>query len=316
MADAHTYQNWTALVTGGAGGLGRAIAARMIERGIRCLLVDIDEGRLALAAKALGPMALTHVADLTDEKALAALLERVRTEIGRLDVLVNNAGILSNTPFEIRPMASIENEIRLNMLAPMALTQALLPTLQSAPDGRVISIVSLGGLFPMPETCVYSASKFGLRGAMLCLGLDGPRLGVKLTIVNPSATETPMLMREAIENGNKMQFMDPPQMPDDVALTVMRALDKPRLEVFVRPAESWSARLAMLMPGILPRMLPLFRRKSEVGHRRYLASLEARGLIQRHGAAWQLIPRDQATGRSMPKQVTTDRPAQDALHGS
>lgn len=288
MANTNAHQGWTALVTGGAGGLGRVIAARLIERGMRCVLVDVDKARLDLAAKALGPGVVTYVVDLTDEKALAAMVERVRTEIGRLDVLVNNAGILSNTPFEVRSMASIEREIRLNMLVPMALTQALLPMLRAASDGRVISIVSLGGLFPMPETCVYSASKFGLRGAMLCLGLDGPRLGVKFTIVNPSATETPMLMREAIENGNKMQFMDPPQMPDDVASTVLRALDRPRLEVFVRPAESWSARLAMLVPGILPRVLPLFRRKSELGHRRYLASLERRGLVRRQGEDWQL----------------------------
>lgn len=288
MASTTAYRGWTALVTGGAGGLGRAIAARMIERGMRCVLVDIDKARLELAAKALGPAVLTYVADLTDEKALAAIVERVRTEVGRLDVLVNNAGILSNTPFEVRSMVSIEHEIRLNMLVPMALTQALLPTLRAAPDGRVISIVSLGGLFPMPETCVYSASKFGLRGAMLCLGLDGPRLGLKFTIVNPSATETPMLMREAIENGNKMQFMDPPQMPDDVASTVMGALDRPSLEVFVRPAESWSARLAMLVPGILPRLLPRFRRKSELGHRRYLTSLEQRGFVRRQGEGWQL----------------------------
>jgi len=290
MAERDAYRGWTALVTGGAGGLGRAIAARMIERGMRCLLVDIDEQRLNQAARDLGAGALTYLADLTDAAAMARLVAHVRDEIGRLDVLVNNAGILSNTPFEIRPMASIEQEIRLNMLVPMALTQALLPTLQKAPDGRVISIVSLGGLFPMPETSVYSASKFGLRGAMLCLGLDGPRLGVKLSIVNPSATETPMLMREAIEHGNKMQFMDPPQSPADVASTVMDVLRRPKLEVFVRPGESWTARLAMLVPGILPRVLPLFRRKSEAGHRRYLESLEKRGLVQRDGEGWRLTP--------------------------
>ncbi|MCU1739329.1 MULTISPECIES: SDR family oxidoreductase [unclassified Pseudomonas] len=288
MANKTSFTGWTALITGGAGGLGRAIAAVLIARGIRCLLVDIDPTRLAQAATALGPMALTHEADLTDPQALENLVSRVRNELGRLDLLVNNAGILSNVLFEVRPMPSIVREVQLNMLVPIELTQALLPLLQQATDGRVISIVSLGGLFPMPETCIYSATKFGLRGAMLCLGLDGPRLGVKFTIVNPSATETPMLMREAIENGNKMQFMDRPQMPADVAKTVLQALDKPRLEMFVRPSESWSARLVMLAPGILPYVLPLFRRKSEAGHRKYLASLTQRGLIKKDGEGWRL----------------------------
>ncbi|MBV6659765.1 SDR family oxidoreductase [Pseudomonas yamanorum] len=288
MANNVSFIGWTALITGGAGGLGRAIAAALIGRGIRCLLVDIDPDRLALAATALGPLAVIHVADLTDPQALEQLIARVRDEFGRLDLLVNNVGILSNTPFEVRPMSSISREVRVNMLVPIELTQAFLPLLQQAKDGRVVSIVSLGGLFPMPETCVYSATKFGLRGAMLCLGLDGQRLGVKFTIVNPSATETPMLMREAIEDGNKMQFMDPPQMPEDVAKTVLRALDKPRLEMFVRPSESWTARLAMLAPGILPYVLPLFRRKSESGHRKYLVSLEQRGLIRKDGEGWRL----------------------------
>ncbi|UZD97721.1 SDR family oxidoreductase [Pseudomonas corrugata] len=288
MANRTSFIGWTALITGGAGGLGRAIAAALISRGIRCLLVDIDMARLTQAAAALGPMALIHQADLTNPQALADLVTHVRDEIGRLDLLVNNAGILSNVPFEVRPMPSIAREVQLNMMVPIELTQALLPLLQQATDGRVVSIVSLGGLFPMPETCIYSATKFGLRGAMLCLGLDGKRLGVKFTIVNPSATETPMLMREAIEDGNKMQFMDPPQMPEDVAQTVLRALDKPGVEMFVRPSESWTARLAMLAPGILPYVLPLFRRKSEVGHRKYLVSLEERGLIKKEEGSWRL----------------------------
>jgi len=288
MANKRVFTGWVALITGGAGGLGRAIAAALIERGIKCLLVDIDAQRLAQASKALGPMALTYQADLTDAQALQGLVSHVREDLGRLDLLVNNAGILSNTPFELRSMQTITHEVQLNMLVPIALTQALLGLLQQAADGRVISIVSLGGLFPMPETCIYSATKFGLRGAMLCLGLDGKRLGVKFTIVNPSATETPMLMREAIEDGNKMQFLDPPQMPEDVAQTVLKALDKPCLELFVRPSESWTARLVMLAPGILPRVLPLFRRKSETGHRNYLISLEQRGLIKRDEQGWRL----------------------------
>ena len=288
MASNTLFTGWTALITGGAGGLGRAIAAALIARGVKCVLVDIDAVRLAEAATALGPQALTYQADLTDREALGGLVNYVSSEIGRLDLLVNTAGILSNIPFEIRPIVSIAREVQLNMMVPLELGQAFLPLLQQASDGRVISIVSLGGLFPMPETCIYSATKFGLRGAMLCLGLDGKRLGIKFTIVNPSATETPMLMREAIENGNKMQFMDPPQMPADVAETVIKALEKPRLELFVRPSESWTARLVMLVPGVLPYVLPLFRRKSEKGHRNYVVSLEQRGLITRNGEGWRL----------------------------
>lgn len=289
MAKRQDFTGWSALVTGGAGGLGRAIAARLIERGMRCLLVDINPAALERAVQALGPMATPYEADLTDPAARERLVQHVRDGWGRLDVLINNAGIVGTTPFEQRAHESIREELELNLMAPILLTHSLLPLLQRAGDGRVVSIVSLGGMFPLPETSVYSASKFGLRGAMLCLGLDGERLGLRFSIVNPSATETPMLMREAIHGGSKLQFMDPPQMPDEVALQVIRCLDKPCLERFVRTSESWTVRLAMLLPNMLRPALPLFKRSAERGHQRYLASLVERGLVRQQGGEWELI---------------------------
>jgi hypothetical protein len=83
------------------------------------------------------------------------LLGRVRDEIGRLDLLINNVGITNTQPFERRAMESIRHEVNVNLMVPLALTHALLPQLRRAPDGRVISIVSLGGVFPMPETTVF-----------------------------------------------------------------------------------------------------------------------------------------------------------------
>lgn len=289
MAEPLSCGGWVALITGGAGGLGRAIAARLIERDVRCLLVDVNAAGLAEAVHALGPLAMAHVADLTDDEAVQRLVSHVRVHIGRLDILVNNAGVTNTQPFEQRSLASIRSEFDINLLAPVGLTHSLLPQLCQAPDARVISIVSLGGIFPLPETSVYSATKFGLRGAMLCLGLDGPRLGVKFGIINPSATETPMLVREAIDGGNKLQFIDPPQQPDEVARQVLRMLDDPCLERYVRPSESWTVRLAMLLPNLLGRLIPLFRGQGEAGHRRYLDSLARRGLIRQQDGVWQLV---------------------------
>lgn len=290
MAEPLPCSGWVALITGGAGGLGRAIAARLIQRGVRCLLVDVNAAGLDQAVRALGPLATAHVADLTDAEAVQRLVAHVRDDIGRLDILVNNAAVADTQPFEQRSLASIRGEFHINLLAPVLLTHSLLPQLRQAQDGRVISIVSLGGIFPLPETSVYSATKFGLRGAMLCLGLDGPRLGVKFGIINPSATETPMLVREAIDGGNKLQFIDPPQQPDEVALQVLRMLDDPCLERYVRPSESFTVRLAMLVPNLLGRLIPLFRRQGDAGHRRYLVSLEQRGMIRQQDGVWQLVP--------------------------
>lgn len=288
MAKRTSYIGWVALITGGAGGIGRAAAARLIERGISCLLVDINGDALAASVRELGPRAMAHCADLSDPQALARLVDHVNHEFGGLDLLLNNVGVTNTQAFEQRNITSIFSEMQVNLLAPMALTHALLPLLRKARDGRVITTVSLGGVFPLPETTVYSASKFGLRGAMLCLGLDGSRLGVKFSIVNPSATETPMLMREAITGGNKLQFMDPPQTAGEVADCVIRCLDKPVLERDVRTSEAWLVRLAMLLPNQLVRLIPLFRRSADKGHRRYLQSLQKRGLIEQRNGQWCL----------------------------
>ncbi|HEX7912077.1 MAG TPA: SDR family oxidoreductase [Paraburkholderia sp.] len=295
MAKPVSYAGRVALIAGGAGGMGRAIAARLIQRGVRCLLVDINAKSLAIAVEKLGPLGLGHVADLTSMRAIRQLPEYIDSQFGKLDILINNAAIVNTLPlpFEQRGVMSIKGELDINLNAPIVLTHTLLSRLKRAGDGRVITIVSVGGMFPLPKSTIYSAAKFGLRGAMLCLGMEDPRLGVKLGIVNPCATETPMLIRAAIEGGNKRQFMNPPQQPDEVATQVLHMLDEPCLERFVRPTESWLARLAMLVPNMIPKLIPMLRRQSEADHRGYVESLERRGLIHRRDGTWQLTQTDQ-----------------------
>ena len=268
-----------ALVTGGAGGIGREICQGFIARDIHCIVADIQPQRLNAVCEALGPLATPFCVDMTDRAAIERLRLYIETTFGRLDILVNNAAIINFEPFETRTADDIAQELNVNLVSPLLVTHTLLPLLRRGGQGHIINTVSLGGIFPMPESTVYSAAKFGLRGAMLSLGLDGPRLGVKVSSVLPSATETPMLMREAIGGGNALQFMDPPQLPSDVAVQVMRMLDEPCLERYPRLSESWVVRLVMLWPNLLPRLLPLLHKKGERGHQRYLASLRSRGIL-------------------------------------
>jgi NAD(P)-dependent dehydrogenase (short-subunit alcohol dehydrogenase family) len=283
-----TVTGRVALITGGAGGIGRAICRSFIARGIQCVLADYNQASLDVAVAELGPAATGVEIDLRDFSKLPELLAFVQERFGRLDILVNNAAITGTGHFEERSVDNILGELNINLLSPIVLTRLAFPALQRAGDGRVINTVSLGGIFPLPETGIYSATKFGLRGAMLCLGMDAERHGVKIGSVMPSATETPMLMREAIEGGNTLQFMDPPQQPEDVARQVLRMLDHPCLERYPRISESWTVRLAMLVPNMLPRLIPLFRKKGLRGHARYLESLRRRGLVQVRDGQWEL----------------------------
>ena len=283
----------TALVTGAAGGIGQAICAGFIQRGITCLMVDVDQAGLQDAANRLGATAIPYCLNLTDFAAVERLVTGLEARFGLVDILVNNAAITRTGHFESRSVDDILGELNINLLAPIVLTRLMIKLLQKSPDGRIINTVSLGGIMPLPETSIYSAAKFGLRGMMLCLGLDAARLGVKVSSVLPSATETPMLMREAIEGGNSLQFMDPPQQPADVARRVMALLDRPILEGYPRWGESMLVRAALLFPNWLPKLIPLFRKKGEAGHRKYLESLERRGLIARLPDGWRLREPDE-----------------------
>jgi len=161
--------------------------------------------------------------------------------------------------------------------------------LKKSSDPRIITTVSLGGIFPLGETPLYTISKFGLRGAMLSLSLDFAAKGIKAGSIMPSATDTPMLQREAVEGGNSLQFMDPPQKTGDVVKAFLKMLDKPRFEIYPKVSESWLVRVAMLFPSQLPRLMPLFVGKGNRGHKRYLKELETRGIARQVNGEWEII---------------------------
>ncbi len=278
----YDYRDKVIVVTGGAGGIARAFAAPAAARGARLALVDIRAAAADAAASALpGRGHLGFAGDLTDDTQVERILEEISAAYGRIDVLVNNVGMTSSERFDARSVASIRRETEVNMLSPLVLTRLALPLLQRSTDPRIITTVSLGGIFPLGETPIYTASKFGLRGAMLSIGLDLRRIGVRAGSVLPSATDTRMLRQEALDGGNALQFQDPPQQPADVARAMMRLLDKPRLEIYPKPSESVLIRVAMLVPNALPRLMRLFRRRGDRGMARYLEKLQREGHVVR-----------------------------------
>ncbi|MEJ2851881.1 MULTISPECIES: SDR family NAD(P)-dependent oxidoreductase [unclassified Saccharothrix] len=286
----YDFRDKVIAVTGGAGGIGSAMCRKFAAGGARCVVVDIDTRRAEEVAGGLpGNGHLGVGCDLMDWAQVGRLFERIATAHGRLDVLINNVGVTSTERFDVRDVPSIEREIGLNFVSPLVTTRLAIPLLRASKDPRVISTVSLAGLFPQGETPVYCASKFGLRGAMLSIGLDLREKGILAGSVLPSATDTPMLRREAVEGGNSMQFLEPPQQPSDVVAAVVGMLDKPRLEVYARPSESFGARLAMVVPNLLPKILPLFRKRGDRGMARYLEDLRRRGLARRVDGRWVLV---------------------------
>ena len=287
---AYDYKNKVILITGGAGGIGSHLAREFSAQGARMVLLDISQKRLdSVVSELSGSDHLGIALDLTDRSAIAQAISQVTSHYGHVDVLIPNAAITTTDRFDVRSIESIEYELDINLRSPLVIIRSCMDLLKQSKDPRIVTTVSLGGIFPLGETPLYTISKFGLRGAMLSLSLDLASKGIKAGSVMPSATDTPMLQREAVEGGNSLQFMYPPQKTADVVKAFKKMLDKPRFEVYPKPSESWLVRIAMLFPSQLPRLMPLFVGKGNRGHKRYLKELETRGIARQVNGVWEII---------------------------
>ena len=286
----YNYFDKVFVITGGAGGIGSHLAREFSDRGANCVLLDINQKKLDnVIAELKGGNHLGIALDLTDRSEIARAISQIGEKYGRIDVLIPNAAITTTDRMDERSIESIEYELDINLRSPLVIMRSSFDLLHKSKDPRIITTVSLGGIFPLGETPMYTTSKFGLRGAMLSMSLDLAAKGIKAGSIMPSATDTPMLQREAIEGGNSLQFMDPPQKTSDVVKAFMKMLDKPRFEVYPKPSESWLVRIAMLFPSALPKLMPLFAGRGERGHKKYLNELEKRGIARLINGTWEII---------------------------
>lgn len=283
------YRDKVFVITGAAGGIGSHLAKEVATQNGIVVALDINQNKLTQLINSLsGNNNLAICFDLTDKAEMQKAIEQIKAKYGRIDVLVNNAAITSAERFDERSLDSIEKELSINLLSPLLFMRLAIDLLKKSIDPRIISTVSLGGIFPLGETPIYTTSKFGLRGAMLSLSLDLAKKGIKVSSILPSATDTPMLHKEAIEGGNTLQFLDPPQTTEDVLKSFKKTLDNPKFERYPKPSESWLVRIVMLIPDLLPKLMPLFVGRGNRGHKKYLLELEKRGIIKLNNGKYEL----------------------------
>jgi short-subunit dehydrogenase len=179
-----------ALVTGASSGIGAATARRLArEPGAHLVLVARRRDRLEALAAELGG-ATVIAADLVDEATPALVAGRVEAEHGRLDLLVNNAGIRGRGSFGDSGWAEVKRVMATNFDAQLRLTEALLPLLRrSAPSG-IVNVGSVAGRVSRPRAGAYSASKFALAGWSEALQMEEARHGVHVALVQPGFVDT------------------------------------------------------------------------------------------------------------------------------
>jgi 2-dehydro-3-deoxy-L-rhamnonate dehydrogenase (NAD+) len=180
-----------AVVTGGAQGIGFAVAERFVASGARVLLWDIDEALLAKARAALGASAGGVRVELTDEAAVDAAAQAALAQHGRIDILVNNAGITGgNAPtWELEP-AVWRRTVEVNLIAPYLCCRAVVPAMLKQGYGRIVNVASVAGKEGNPNASHYSASKAGLIALTKSLGKELATKNILVNAVSPAAART------------------------------------------------------------------------------------------------------------------------------
>jgi NAD(P)-dependent dehydrogenase (short-subunit alcohol dehydrogenase family) len=226
-----------AVVTGAAGGIGRAIAVALGELGMAVGLVGRTQASLEAVANQLRGKSYVFACDLGDDSQLDALPGRIERAAGGVDLVVHGAAVYFQEPLETAPVEEFDLQYRINLRVPYLLTQKLLPLLKRRP-GQVVFINSSTGVTPRPGVTQYAAVKHGLRGVADAFRLEIAPAGVRVISVYPGQTATPMQERRYRIEGKEYR---PEKLiqPEDVAEAVVTAVRMGRnaqvTDVHVRP---------------------------------------------------------------------------------
>jgi NAD(P)-dependent dehydrogenase (short-subunit alcohol dehydrogenase family) len=239
-----------ALITGAGSGIGRRLAIEAAQRGMTVALCGRRADALQATLQMMGPRR-SHVAlpgDITDPRVRIALMHYIARWWGRLDVLINNAGIVSVGPLARTTDIELERLMATNVIAPAALIRELLPLLHRAAPSRVVNVGSMFGDIAYPLFGAYSASKFGLRGLSIALRRELKEFGIGITYAAPRATNTDAAGAFArLVGPMQMRIDDPSKVASDIWTAVARDADS----VYAKGPE----RLFVLVQRLFPQLV-------------------------------------------------------------
>ncbi|WP_341267268.1 SDR family oxidoreductase [Gordonia malaquae] len=238
------------VITGGARGIGAATAELFASRGAQVWIGDVDADVAAQTAARLG-IRSAHV-DVTSHSSWTGFVETVIGEAGRIDVLVNNAGVMPVGPFEDEADATTDLMLDVNVRGLLLGMRAVLPLMRDAGVGHVINVASLAGMIPLPGMVTYNASKYAALGASLAARREYDGTGVTVSAILPSAVRT------ELASGAKLGGVLPTVDPEDVARAIVRSVRvrSPRTSV-----PGWIAPGWVLVDAFVPEFIERIARR-------------------------------------------------------
>jgi len=241
------------ILTGAAGGMGSLVAGILLQRGARLALVDANAEALQALSDGLSDEAYPVAADLSTADGCATAVEICQQHLGQVDMLINLAGLNSFVNFAEEDPRRIELMMRVNLLAPMLLTRALLPSLLAKGSGKIVNIGSTFGSIGFAWFTTYSASKFGLRGFSESLRRELAGTNIEVTYIAPRAVKTAMNHDAVMEMGKATGMnMDEPEAVVDKIIQAI-ALDKK--DCYFGFPESLFVRVNALFPRLVDKAL-------------------------------------------------------------
>lgn len=226
-------------VTGGARGIGKALAAQFTAAGARVAIGDRDLEAAEDTAAELGVHAFGL--DVTDPDSFAGFLSAVRGELGPIDVLVNNAGIMWVGAFDEEPDPATRAQLDVNLLGVINGIKTTAPAMREAERGHLITVASAASILPTPGEATYAATKHGVLGYLKAVRAEMRGSGVHFSVVMPVVVDTVLAAGTGTGAGPLLR-------PDDVAAAVVAAVGRPRFEITVPGFIGPVARLAGLLP--------------------------------------------------------------------
>jgi NAD(P)-dependent dehydrogenase (short-subunit alcohol dehydrogenase family) len=237
----HSLSGKVVAITGGARGIGKATATALVRKGCRVAIGDLDLALAEQTASGLGGGSVALPLDVTDRSSFAAFLDAAERELGPVDVVINNAGIMPVTPLVEEADDSIKRQLDINLYGVIVGTQLAIERLQPRRSGHIVNIASQAGKTALPGIATYSATKHAVVGLSEATRAELHESGVEVSCVMPTVVNTEL-------TAGVGQKLIRPVEAEDVANEIVDALEAPRFDVVVPRYNAALNRIGPLLP--------------------------------------------------------------------